>query len=172
MILKPNIKTITPYYANYVRKAKGKDLISSLTRNMNATKKIIKTIPEVKYDFAYDELKWTAKQVIRHFIDTERVFAYRALTISRNDNTSLPGFSENGFADFDNVVNVGMDDLLKEFIMVRQSNILLFKGMNDTMLDYNGYIMLNKINARTLGWMISGHTEHHLGVLKERYLNV
>jgi DinB superfamily len=170
MIAKPNTKEISNFYANYVKLAKGKELISSLSRNMNSLKRIYKTIPAEKYDFAYAESKWTIKQMLRHIIDTERVFAYRALTMSRNDYTSLPGFEENYFADHANIADVTMEDLLKEFLLVRQSNILLFKGMTDTMLDYKGYVIVSKLNARCLGWMISGHTEHHLKVIIDKYL--
>src|SRR5258707_7475272 len=35
--------------------------------------------------FRYVEGKWTIKEVIGHLLDTERVFAYRLLRISRGD---------------------------------------------------------------------------------------
>ncbi len=170
MITKPNTKDISLFYANYVKLAKGKDLSSSLSRNMNLFKRIFKSIPAEKFEYAYNEGKWTLKQLARHIIDTERVFAYRALTMSRNDYTSLPGFEENYFAEHADISNVTMEDLIKEFLLVRQSNILLFKGMTDAMLDYKGYVIVSKLNARCLGWMISGHTEHHLKVIQEKYL--
>src|SRR5688572_4101679 len=49
---------------------------------------------------------WSIKQVLGHVIDTERVFAYRALRIARNDDTPLPGFDQDAYAaaaDFDRV---------------------------------------------------------------------
>jgi hypothetical protein len=39
--------------------------------------------------FRYAEGKWTIKEVIGHLLDTERVFAYRLLRISRGDATKL-----------------------------------------------------------------------------------
>ena len=44
--------------------------------------------------FRYAEGKWTVKEVIGHLLDSERVFAYRLLRISRGDATALPGFDE------------------------------------------------------------------------------
>ncbi|HEU0125637.1 MAG TPA: DinB family protein, partial [Flavobacterium sp.] len=44
---------------------------------------------EQKFDYRYAEGKWTIKEIIQHVIDTERIFAYRALRFSRNDKTPL-----------------------------------------------------------------------------------
>jgi hypothetical protein len=44
--------------------------------------------------FRYADGKWTIKEVIGHLLDTERIFAYRLLRISRGDMTELPGFDE------------------------------------------------------------------------------
>jgi hypothetical protein len=43
-----------------------------------------------KFDYRYAEGKWNIKEIIQHVIDTERIFGYRALRISRNDQTPLP----------------------------------------------------------------------------------
>jgi hypothetical protein len=37
------------------------------------------------------------KEIIQHLIDTERVFSYRAMRISRNDMTPLAGYDENQY---------------------------------------------------------------------------
>jgi hypothetical protein len=42
-----------------------------------------------KFDYRYAEGKWNIKEIIQHVIDTERIFGYRALRISRNDQTPL-----------------------------------------------------------------------------------
>ena len=44
--------------------------------------------------FRYAEGQWTIKEVIGHLLNTERVFAYRLLRISRGDVTELPGCDE------------------------------------------------------------------------------
>jgi hypothetical protein len=44
------------------------------------------------------KVKWTVKEVIGHLLDTERVFAYRLLRISRGDVTAMPGFDERSYA--------------------------------------------------------------------------
>jgi hypothetical protein len=41
-----------------------------------------------KFDYRYAE-KMDYKDIIQHLIDTERIFSYRAMRISRNDKTPL-----------------------------------------------------------------------------------
>jgi hypothetical protein len=50
-----------------------------------------------KFDYRYAEGKWTIKDIIQHLIDTERIFSYRAMRISRNDKTPLASFDEDDY---------------------------------------------------------------------------
>jgi hypothetical protein len=51
-------------------------------------------------------------------IDTERIFGYRALRISRNDQTPLPGFDENYYVNNTEATARSIQDLLAEFSAV------------------------------------------------------
>ena len=52
-----------------------------------------------KYDFnySYQENKWSIAKLIRHCIDTEQIFGYRALCIARQDPNPIMSFDENQF---------------------------------------------------------------------------
>jgi uncharacterized damage-inducible protein DinB len=43
------------------------------------------SIDEEKANYNYAENKWSVKEVLGHVIDGERIFAYRALMLSRGD---------------------------------------------------------------------------------------
>jgi hypothetical protein len=79
-----------------------------------------------KFDYRYAEGKWTIKDIIQHLIDTERIFSYRAMRISRNDKTPLASFDED---DYINNTNANERNLqgYKEMALVRQSTIALLK---------------------------------------------
>ena len=42
---------------------------------------------------------WTLRQVFEHCADAERVFGYRMLRLAAGDETSLPGWQENDYAN-------------------------------------------------------------------------
>ena len=123
-----------------------------------------------KFDYSYAEGKWTIKEIIQHIIDTERIFAYRALRISRNDKTPLPGFDENDYVDNTNAKRRGIQDLLSEFSAVRHSNLLMYKSFSDEQLRRIGIASNNEVSVRALGFLILGHLKHHQKVFQERYL--
>jgi hypothetical protein len=123
-----------------------------------------------KFDYRYAEGKWTIKEIIQHIIDTERIFAYRALRISRNDQTPLPGFDENDFANNTAAQTRGLQDLLTEFSAVRHSNLLLFKSFSDEQLLQVGIASEHSISVRAIGFILIGHQKYHQKVFEERYL--
>jgi hypothetical protein len=120
-------------------------------------------------DNVYAPGKWTVKDTIQHIIDTERVFAYRAMRISRGDTTPLPGFDENMYAEHTTAATRTLEDLMEEFDVVRRSTILLYKSSTDGMLQNEGTASGKTISPLAIGFTIAGHAIHHMNVLRERY---
>lgn len=120
-------------------------------------------------DKVYAHGKWTVKETIQHLIDCERVFAYRALRIARADKTPLPGFDENAFSDASLANNRSLASLLEEFIAVRRSSTLLFRSFSDEMFQQEGTFNGMQVAPVAIGFIIAGHTIHHMNVLRERY---
>jgi len=113
--------------------------------------------------------KWTVNDIMQHLVDTERIFAYRALRISRSDTTPLPGYDENFYAEHTNAANRTLEDLMMEFELVRASTIMLFKSMSPGMLPKEGTCTGKQMSVLALGFTMVGHVIHHVNVLKERY---
>ena len=130
----------------------------------------VQDIPMDKHGYRYAEGKWTIKEIIQHIIDTERIFAYRALRISRSDKTPLPGFDEIEYADNNDAENRGLQDILTELALVRQSNMMLFKSFSQEQLLRKGEASGHQVSVRALGFLITAHQKHHMKVFKERYL--
>ena len=158
------------FYKNYVDGVKTDNIIKELRDQVIDIQALISEIPEDKEDYAYAAGKWTIKEIIQHIIDTERIFAYRALRISRNDQTSLPGFDENDFANNTAANERGLQDLLTEFSAVRHSNLLLFKSFSEEQLLRIGIASDHPISVRAIGFMLIGHQKQHQKVFEERYL--
>jgi hypothetical protein len=120
-------------------------------------------------DHAYASGKWTAAAVVQHLVDTERIFAYRALRFARGDRTPLPGFDENSYAAHAGASGHG-DAPIEELRVVRRATALMFAGFDETMLLRSGTCAGIDIQVLALGFAIVGHARHHLHVLRSRYL--
>ena len=168
-ISKPIVENLSDYLKNYIELVHESDLILALEKNRDEIRSYYFTIPENKGDYSYAVNKWTNKEVLCHIIDAERIFSYRALRFSRNDKTELSGYDDDFLVANSNTVNRSISDLLDEFISVRNSTISLFKSMNLNMLNFVGKANNNVISVSTLGWLIAGHSKHHLSVLLTKY---
>lgn len=121
-------------------------------------------------NFAYAEGKWTLKELLQHLIDAERIFIYRALRFSRNDQTELAGWDEELYAKEYFLSDVSLKTLLEEFDFLRKSNILFFGNLKEEILSRKGVANGNEISVETIGKLIVGHNIHHLNIIRERYL--
>ena len=159
-----------PFYASYVGQISDGDLLEELEISVHDLIRFVQNIPMDKYDYRYAEGKWTIKDILQHLMDSERIFAYRALRIARNDRTPLPGFDENDYAAIAGGSERTIRDLLTELALVRQSTIHLFKTFNEEALLRMGTASGFPVSVRALGVIIIGHQKHHQKVFEERYL--
>ena len=161
-----------PHYCHYFFDlVQTDDLLAELENSYQMTQELFSLITPERENYAYGPNKWKTKEVIRHIIDCERVYTYRALRFSRLDNTELSGFDENLYMDRMKGVEQNMSDLKEEYEYVRKSTISLFKTMTNEMLDFRGTANKAVFTARTLGFMTIGHNLHHCHFIEENYLN-
>ena len=159
------------YFTPYVEILDEKlDLLENLEASFELFEQILYEVDQEKYEFKYQESKWTLKEVVQHLIDVERVFVYRSLRFSRNDKTPVKGFEENAYVSNYNIKKRDFNTLLDEFCLLRRSTILMFQDFDEEILDLQGSVEGNTISLRALGFICSGHVLHHLKIIKERYL--
>ena len=158
------------FYKGYADSATGDTLQDVLEVHPAFIKSSILELPNEKSDYRYAPGKWTIKELLQHMIDTERVFSYRVLRISRNDKTPLAGFDENYFAANAPVAHRNLEDLKKEFLLLREATDLMISSFEESQLNYIGNASNTAISLRALCFIIYGHNLHHLKILKERYL--
>ena len=167
--LQPN--EYAQFYANYLTQVSDEyTLVEELEISVHRLVKFVREIPMDKFDYRYAEGKWTIKDILLHLIDSERIFAYRALRFARNDKTELPGFEENSYVDEANANKRSIQDLLTELLVVRQASLSLFKSFSEEQLLRKGIASNNPMSVRALGFIIIGHQNHHQKVFEERYL--
>lgn len=158
------------FYANYVALVEETDIIAALKNQPQDLQNLLAEVSEEKENFRYASGKWSVREVAGHLIDGERVFSYRALRISRGDQTPLAGFEENFYVAGSNFSEIKLAEALEEFSLLRRSNVLLFKNLTDEMWHRSGTASDALVSVRALAFIMVGHVRHHANVLRERYL--
>lgn len=166
---RPKPEEFAPYYQGYIDTVDD-DVIDELETQANAFAEFIKAIPDDKADFAYDEGKWTIKELLGHVIDTERIMTYRAVRFSRSDTTPLPGFEENFYVDHAHFNDRTLSDLAEEFNLLRRANLHFFRSLNEDEMGRSGIANGKSMTVRALLFVLAGHVNHHRRILTERYL--
>src|SRR5690606_2332714 len=147
-----------PYYETYLPNIDDTYTLTEwLEVSVHEFVHFIQDIPMDKHGYRYAEGKWTIKEIIQHVIDTERVFAYRALRISRNDKTPLPGFDENDYVSNTDAENRSLQDILTELALVRQSSLVMFKSFSQDQLLRRGEASGHEVSVRALAFLITAH---------------
>ena len=158
------------YYKRYIDLAIHLPLLQGLADGMLETHSFFEGLPSDKHEFRYAEGKWTPKEILLHLIDTERVFAYRALQFARAENVEIRGFDQDEFAANSNANLRTMEELLDEYIAVRTANIVLFTSFTEETMQRMGIASNSPLSVRAAGYIICGHEKHHIAVINERYL--
>jgi len=158
-----------PLYENYVSSCLGDDVFAVLNYSWDALNAWLGTIPEEKLTHSYAEGKWTVAQMLQHIIDSERVFAYRAMCIARGEKQPLPGFDENAYAERGNAAHRSMDSIKKELQALRKATITLYNSLLPEDIQQAGTAMNHRITVNALGYILAGHVYHHQRIYLERY---
>lgn len=157
------------FFNRYVEKVPHGDINLLLENAYSDLLKDLNTLKEVDFSFTYQEGKWSIAKLIRHCIDTELIFGYRALCIARKDPNPIMSFDENHFADASDTAFI-KEDLLEAMAIARKQNLLLFKSF-----DTNWMIRTCKTQSGddmsliSLAYIIIGHWLHHKNILATRY---
>jgi hypothetical protein len=157
------------YFAEYLNFKPNENLFDVLEKNQHHLLHLFQHLTLEEWDFAYEAEKWTRKQVLGHIIDTERIFSYRALAISRGEKQSLPGFDENTYLTEAQFESQSADAIITQYSATRSASISLFQSFTPKQWDTLGHSNDQAVSVRALAWMIAGHEIHHLKVLKEKY---
>lgn len=159
------------YYENYLRHVPDSiDPVELLEKQGAHVRALLGSLTDEQALLAYAPEKWTIKEMIVHILDSERIFAYRALCIARGDQQSLPGFDENAYAPASEANTRPLADLLAEHAAVRASTVALYRSFAPHILDKVGLANNHPVSVRALVHVVPGHEAHHLMILHERYL--
>jgi hypothetical protein len=166
---RPEASEYADYYANYIAKVPGSDVLSILESQRLQMLQLFAGRSERDGSFRYAPGKWTVKEVLGHITDTERIFTYRALRFARADQTPLPGFEQDDYVRSGAFGERTLAGLSEEFGAVRSASIGLFRSFKEDVWVRRGMANEKEVTVRALAFITAGHQMHHRIILEERY---
>ncbi len=170
-IARPEPGEYAPYYDRYISLISGSDILGTLETQRRQTVLLLSGRDEADGNFRYAPDKWNAKEVLGHVCDTERVFAYRALRISRGDHTPMEGFEQDDYVKNGPFGRAPMEEIVEDYIAVRRATLTLLRNLDEAAWVRRGVANKNEVTVRALAYIIAGHELHHRRILEEKYFS-
>ena len=169
VVARPEAGEYAPYYDRYISLVKIADVVATLEEQRRGMLLLLSGRDEADGNFRYAPGKWSAKEVLGHVCDTERIFAYRALRISRGDAAPLAGFEQDDYVRNGPFAMRPLGDLIEDYIAVRRASVTLLRNLDEAAWMRRGVASENPVTVRALAYMIAGHELHHKKILEEKY---
>jgi len=166
----PGRDEAAPYYFRYIDRIPACDIVERLDSQLDETLQLLSSIPEEKSVHRYAPEKWSIRQLLNHVNDTERVFLYRAFWFARGNETPLPSFDQDSAAKEAGANDISWADHKDELRAVRLSTVSFFRNLAPDAWMRRGIASDNPFTVRALAYIAAGHLDHHVGILRERYL--
>lgn len=166
---RPQAGEYAPYYDRYISLVQGDDILTVLEQQRRQTMLLLSGRSESEGGFRYAPGKWTAKEVIGHVCDAERIFAYRALRIARGDATPIEGFEQDDYIRNGPFNQRTLEELIEDYIAVRRATLSLLRNLDEAAWMRRGVANKNEVTVRALAFTIAGHEVHHRRILEEKY---
>jgi hypothetical protein len=166
----PDPTEYAPYYGRYVSLVTEPNILATLEQQLDGTRDLLGGLSEAQAASRYAPDKWSIKELVGHVIDTERIFAYRALRFARNDKTPVEGFDQDEYARNATFDACRLADLTTELEHVRRASLYLFGHLDGAAWLRTGTASGSEVSVRALAYIIAGHERHHVNILRTRYL--
>lgn len=168
-IARPEPGEYAPYYDRYISLVHTTDILGTLDAQRRQMMLLLSGRDEAEGDFRYAPGKWSAKEVLGHVCDTERIFAYRALRIARADQTPMEGFEQDDYIRNGPFGQLPLAEVIEDYIAVRRASLTLFRNLDEAAWSRRGTANKNEVSVRAIAYTLAGHELHHRKILEEKY---
>jgi len=167
---KNDIQKMPDYFDRYINLAEDASVLEALQISLQELENAPIDKWEALGENVYAPNKWTIKDILQHYIDTERVFIYRITAIARGDKQKMIPYDEKKFVKNALANRRTIADLMEELILIRKATIKLFQSFTENMLHQqgNGFGTMQYCPL-ALGFMLAGHQRWHFRTLEEKY---
>lgn len=158
------------YYRRYVEGVPDGDILTTLKDQLGTTAELLGSVAPDRETYRYADGKWSIREVVGHLVDTERLFAFRALAMARSDGVDLPGMDQDEWVTSSNASERPLASLMDEWIALRRANVHMFATMDADAGARSGRASGFDFTVRSFPWIIAGHELWHRSILEREYL--
>ena len=158
------------YHFTYINQVPAGDIVETLERQGTEMRELLHGISEERSLHRYAPGKWSMREVLSHINDTERVFSFRAYWFARNLGESLPSFDQEVAIAVAGADSRSWQTHVAEWIAVRHATLALFGNLPDDAWMRRGTASGHQFTVNAMAFITAGHVQHHLRLLRERYL--
>jgi hypothetical protein len=156
------------YYQTYIGKVPDGNCVSMLESQIHELETVFASVSETQASTPHPPYTWTIKQVVGHLIDAERIFADRLHRFSCGDTQPQPGMEQEPYVANQDYMKPSLKSLVDELLLCRRANLLLVRRLRPAAWDHRGIASGNPFTVRALIWILAGHIEHHLQIIRRR----
>lgn len=167
---RPAPEECAPHHIRMLAPMQDQDLFGAFLTNQRDLGELARRFAGEASLLRYAEGKWSVRELVNHLSDAERVFGYRILSIARADALPLPGFDDQAYAAESQADRHDLGSLVADFEAARSANQRLLRSLPDEAWLRTGVVNGTQVSLRAVAWFAAAHAQHHLEVLRERYL--
>lgn len=167
---KSDINPMPDYYDRYINLVADVELQQAFDDSIRRLDELDVNLFEKIGDDENATGKWTAKEILQHVIDWERILSYRALLFARREGSTQQSVDQDRLAANMNARKRSFESLIAELKAVRLSTKAMFDSFDEDTLLNRGTNWKYEISILALGFAIVGHQIHHLKIIEVNYL--
>ncbi len=166
---KSDINPMPEYFDRYINLVADIELARAFDRSVEQLDELDATLLEKIGGLRRSPDKWTAKEILQHVIDFERILTYRALLFARREGSIPQSVDQDRLMANTDAGKRSIADLLAELKAVRASSKALFESFDDEAMLTKGTNWKYEISVLALGFALLGHQIHHLNIIEAEY---
>lgn len=170
MTTRPDRAEAAEYYFTYIDKVPPGDIGGILDAQLPQTLALLRGVSEERSLRRYAPGKWSIRQLVSHINDSERLWVFRALWFARGFDSPLPSFDQDVAVTHAAADERPWQSHVDEFAAIRTATLAFFRTLPADAWARHGIASGSPVSVRALAFITAGHVEHHMAILRERYL--
>jgi len=170
-MLVSELESYPPYYEEAYKKLPTNFPLLQLLSDRIKYIEFYREIPDSQWTYSYAEGKWSIKKLVRHILDAELIFCFRALSTVRGEQKSLMGWDPDAYAETIDESSLIKDSLLTSLKLQMRLTLDLFTSFSNVDLkkiaNANGF----DTEVAAMGFSIIAHEMHHRAIISDKYLS-